>query len=102
YSGSNISIVMCDALMQPMQKVISATHFKPVKPKLDSSPSELKWTPCSPGNWDAIGKSWNKIKLDEQQELPLMLQDFLKSLESMQLTVTEADIRRHDEWMKES
>ncbi|KAI6107401.1 P-loop containing nucleoside triphosphate hydrolase protein [Pisolithus croceorrhizus] len=102
YSGSDISIVVRDALMQPVRKVISATHFKPVKPEPDSSPSELKWTPCSPGDRDAVEKSWNEIESDELQEPPLRLQDFLKSLESVRPTVTEADIRRHDEWTKES
>ncbi|KAI6137419.1 P-loop containing nucleoside triphosphate hydrolase protein [Pisolithus sp. B1] len=102
YSGSDISIVVRDALMQPVRKVISATHFKPVKPEPDSSPSKLKWTPCSPGDRDAVEKSWNEIESDELQEPPLRLQDFLKSLESVRPTVTEADIRRHDEWTKES
>ena len=31
YSGSDISIVVRDALMQPVRKVIGATHFKRVK-----------------------------------------------------------------------
>ncbi|KAI6043776.1 P-loop containing nucleoside triphosphate hydrolase protein [Pisolithus marmoratus] len=103
YSGSDISIVVRDALMQPVRKVISATHFKPVKPAPDSSsPSKLKWTPCSPGDRDAVEKSWNEVESDELEEPPLRLQDFLKSLESVRPTVTEADIKRHDDWTKES
>lgn len=102
YSGSDISIVVRDALMQPVRKVISATHFKPVKPDSESPSSKIKWTPCSPGDRDAVEKSWNEIESDELHEPPLRLQDFLKSLESVRPTVTEADIRRHDEWTKES
>ena len=93
YSGSDIAVVVRDALMQPVRKVISATHFKRV---------DDKWTPCSPGDPDAIEKTWSELESDELQEPPLKLNDFLKSLESVRPTVTEADIKRHDEWTKES
>lgn len=32
YSGADISIIVRDALMQPVRKVQSATHFKRVRP----------------------------------------------------------------------
>ena len=106
YSGSDISIAVRDALMQPVRKIVSATHFKPVRdstpPPGASSSSKIKWTPCSPGDPDAVEKLWNEIESDELQEPPLKLADFIKSLESVRPTVTEADIRRHDEWTKES
>ncbi|KAH9850560.1 hypothetical protein C2E23DRAFT_302811 [Lenzites betulinus] len=52
YSGSDIAIVVCDALMQPVRKVLSATHFK--------YRSELKkWMPCSPEEPDAEADSLN-------------------------------------------
>lgn len=107
YTGSDISIAVRDALMQPVRKIVSATHFKPVRastPPPGSSPSstKMKWTPCSPGDSDAVEKSWNEIESDELQEPPLKLADFLKSLENIRPTVTESDIRRHDEWTKES
>ncbi|KAF8839932.1 AAA-domain-containing protein [Paxillus ammoniavirescens] len=97
YSGSDISIVVRDALMQPVRKVISATHFKP-----SSSSGKVKWTPCSPGDPEAVEKSWSEIESDELIEPQLRLQDFVKSLESTRPTVTEADIKRHDDWTKES
>lgn len=31
YSGSDIAVVVRDALMQPVRKVLSATHFKEVR-----------------------------------------------------------------------
>ncbi|KAN0101141.1 P-loop containing nucleoside triphosphate hydrolase protein [Tylopilus felleus] len=100
YTSSDISIVVRDALMQPVRKVISATHFKPVPP---SSPSgKVKCTPCSSGDPEAVEKSWSDIQSDELVEPPLELQDFLKSLESTRPTVTEAEIKRHEEWTKES
>ncbi|KIY62200.1 AAA-domain-containing protein [Cylindrobasidium torrendii FP15055 ss-10] len=97
YSGSDISIVVRDALMQPVRKVIGATHFK----KVDVE-GKMKWTPCSPGDADAQEKTWSDIESDELLEPPLRINDFLKSLESVRPTVTESDIKRHDEWTKES
>lgn len=31
YSGSDVAIVVRDAIMQPVRKLMSATHFKPVR-----------------------------------------------------------------------
>jgi hypothetical protein len=86
--------------MQPVRKVISATHFKRVT--LPENPDAIKWTPCSPGDPDAVEKSWSEVESDELLEPPLKLKDFLKSLDSVRPTVTEADIKRHDDWTKES
>jgi hypothetical protein len=100
YSGSDIAVVVRDALMQPVRKVLSATHFKPVQPDPDSA--IIKWTPCSPGDPDAVEKNWTQVESDELQEPPLRFTDFVKSLESVRPTVSQEDIRKHDEWTKES
>ncbi|KAF8907653.1 katanin p60 ATPase domain-containing protein [Gymnopilus junonius] len=97
YSGSDISIVVRDALMQPVRKVISATHFKQVE--VDG---KTKWTPCSPGDPDAVEKTWTEVDSDELKEPTLKVNDFLKSLDATRPTVTEADIVKHEQWTKES
>lgn len=83
--------------MQPIRKVMSATHFKPI----DEDGKE-KYTPCSPGDPAANEMSWSAIESDELKEPPLRLADFLKSLESVRPTVTAEDIRKHDQWTVES
>jgi vacuolar protein-sorting-associated protein 4 len=100
YSGSDISIVVRDALMQPVRKVISATHFKLIPSSEPDVPD--KWTPCSPGDPDAVEKTWSDVDSDELLEPPLTLKDFESSLSNVRKTVTEADIKRHDEWTRES
>jgi vacuolar protein-sorting-associated protein 4 len=102
YSGSDISIIVRDALMQPVRKVISATHFKRVQDPMSDDAEATKWTPCSPGDPAAEEKSWSAIESDELLEPALKLADFLKSLDSTRPTVTEKDIRRHDDWTRDS
>ncbi|EKM60596.1 uncharacterized protein PHACADRAFT_246626 [Phanerochaete carnosa HHB-10118-sp] len=97
YSGSDIAVVVRDALMQPIRKVMSATHFKPM-----DDDGKKKYTPCSPGDPAAKETSWTDIESDELKEPPLRLADFLKSLESVRPTVTAEDIRKHDAWTLES
>ncbi|TCD71423.1 Vacuolar protein sorting-associated protein 4 [Steccherinum ochraceum] len=100
YSGSDISIVVRDALMQPVRKVLSATHFKRVPSPTD--PDSTKWTPCSPGDPEAVEKAWTDIDGDELLEPPLRVADFLKSLDNTRPTVTAEDIKKHDQWTMES
>jgi len=103
YSGSDISIVVRDALMQPVRKVINATHFRQVVVEdLESGLPQSKWTPCSPGAQGAKEMAWSDIGSDELLEPPLKLADFLKSLESTRPTVTEVDIKKHEDWTRES
>ncbi|GJE92040.1 AAA-domain-containing protein [Phanerochaete sordida] len=97
YSGSDIAVVVRDALMQPIRKVMSATHFK----RIDDD-GKRKYTPCSPGDPAAEEMSWSAIESDELKEPPLRIADFLKSLESVRPTVTADDIKKHDAWTLES
>ncbi|KAH9949484.1 AAA-domain-containing protein [Amylocystis lapponica] len=100
YSGSDISIVVRDALMQPVRKVLSSTHFKRVPSPTDDT--KTQWTPCSPGDPEAVEKSWSSIESDELLEPPLRIADFLKSLDSVRPTVSADDIKKHDQWTLES
>ncbi|KZT56014.1 AAA-domain-containing protein [Calocera cornea HHB12733] len=104
YSGSDIAIVVRDALMEPVRKVLSATHFKAVSvPNPDPPPSETtKWTPCSPGDPEAEERNWGDISGEELLEPVLGLNDFVRAIGSVRPTVTEEDIRRHLEWTSES
>ena len=83
--------------MQPVRKVLSATSFKEVR-----SDGKMKWTPCSPGAPGAIDRTWAEVEGDELHEPPLRIADFVKSLTSVRPTVTQADIKKHDEWTQES
>lgn len=48
YSGADISIIVRDALMQPVRKVQSATHFKKVREGAAPRPGGSWWAPWAP------------------------------------------------------
>jgi vacuolar protein-sorting-associated protein 4 len=97
YSGADISTVVRDAMMQPVRKVQTATHFKKLnaQSRIDPSKMHTYFTPCSPGDSQAIEMSWMNIEGDDLLEPMLGLQDFLKSLQTTRPTVSDDDIKEH-------
>lgn len=76
YSGADISIVVRDALMQPVRKVQTATHFKRVKGASPKDPTVIcddLLTPCSPGDPDAIEMTWMDVEGDKLFEPPVTM-----------------------------
>ncbi|WVQ67457.1 uncharacterized protein L199_005657 [Kwoniella botswanensis] len=97
YSGSDIAVIVRDALMQPVRKVLSATHFKEVQ-----SDGKTKLTPCSPGDPAAIEKTWTDVNSEELLEPLLSVKDFEKAISVNRPTVTQADITKHIEFTNEA
>ncbi len=89
--------------MQPIRKVLAATHFKEVivtDPETGNSTKKL--TPCSPGDPDATEKTWTDVETDELHEPPLRLPDFVQSVQAVRPSVAEEDIKKHTEWTNDS
>jgi len=107
YSGSDIAVVVRDALMQPVRIVLSTTHFKPVMEPQSEHQMALggrwpKWTPCSPGDAGAVEKSWAEVESDELLEPPLQQKDFIRAINQVRPTVTNEDISKHEKWTNDS
>ncbi|EGP83684.1 unnamed protein product [Zymoseptoria tritici ST99CH_1A5] len=96
YSGSDITIAVQDALMQPVRKIQTATHYK----KVDVDGVE-KLTPCSPGDAGALEMDWTQIETDQLLEPRLMVKDFVKAIKSARASVSSEDLVRSAEWTKE-
>ncbi|KAJ2262352.1 Vacuolar protein sorting-associated protein 4 [Coemansia sp. RSA 376] len=102
YSGSDIAVIVRDALMQPIRKVQVATHFKRVRCPADRAvpdgPVRDFWTPCSPGDPHAVEKTWSEVAGDELWEPDLASSDFLKAVKNSRPTVNDADLSKQIEF----
>jgi vacuolar protein-sorting-associated protein 4 len=96
YSGSDISIAVQDALMQPVRKIQTATHYKKVE--VDG---KEKLTPCSPGDAGAMEMNWTEVETEQLLEPPLQVKDFVKAIKASRPTVSKEDLDRNSEWTKE-
>uniref|UniRef100_A0A4W5QA56 vesicle-fusing ATPase n=1 Tax=Hucho hucho TaxID=62062 RepID=A0A4W5QA56_9TELE len=95
YSGADISVIVRDALMQPVRKVQSATHFKRVQGSSWNHPNLVVddlLTPCSPGDPDAIELTWMDVNGEKLMEPVVCMADMLRSLHNTKPTVNEQDL----------
>lgn len=97
YSGSDIAVAVKDALMEPIRKIQSATHFKNVS----SDPNCPRLVPCSPGDAGAMELNWVNIEADELQEPELTIKDFLKAIKTTRPTVNEQDLKKQQEFTRD-
>lgn len=97
YSGADISIIVRDALMQPVRKVQTATHFKRVRGSTFNNPGvvvEDLLTPCSPGDPNAVAMTWVDVPGDKLLEPVVSTPDMLRSLSNTKPTVNEEDLEK--------
>ncbi|XP_050398851.1 vacuolar protein sorting-associated protein 4 isoform X1 [Patella vulgata] len=97
FSGADISIVVRDALMQPVRKVQTATHFRKVRGPSRSDPNTIVddlLTPCSPGAPGAIEMSWIHVDGDKLLEPIVGMSDILLSLTTSKPTVNQDDLEK--------
>ncbi|KAK7799977.1 hypothetical protein U0070_022912 [Myodes glareolus] len=83
YSGADISIIVRDALMQPVRGPSRADPNCIVNDLL---------TPCSPGDPGAVEMTWMDVPGDKLLEPVVSMWDMLRSLSSTKPTVNEHDL----------
>ncbi|GLV43828.1 Vacuolar protein sorting 4 [Carabus blaptoides fortunei] len=104
YSGADISIVVRDALMQPVRKVQMATHFKRVTGPSPTDPNTIVddlLTPCSPGEPGAMEMTWMEVEGDKLFEPPVTMSDMLRSLATSKPTVNEDDMKKLEKFSED-
>nr|CAB3267645.1 vacuolar protein sorting-associated protein 4B-like [Phallusia mammillata] len=104
YSGADCSIVVRDALMEPVRKVQKATHFKRVRGPSIADPNVIVddlLTPCSPGDPHAIEMNWLEVEGDKLLEPVVDMNDMLKAKESTRPTVNDKDLAQFEQFTKD-
>jgi len=95
YSGADIGIIVREALMLPVRKVQTATHFKKIRGPSRKDPDVIVddlLTPCSPGDSGALEMSWVDVPGDKLFEPIVTMNDMLRSLATIKPTVNEDDL----------
>ena len=100
FSGSDIAVLVRDALMEPVRKVQMSTHFKKVMApsRKDPSKSTPHYTPCSPSDPQGEEKSWTSIGSDELLEPELSYTDFLRAASTVRPSVNASDLEKYVKW----
>ncbi|CAG8818346.1 4302_t:CDS:2, partial [Dentiscutata erythropus] len=88
YSGSDIAVVVRDALMEPVRKIDAHCRDNPEITK-------QYLTPCSPGDLGAKEMTWMQVDSDSLLEPELTLKDFIKAIQIARPTVNADDIKAH-------
>mmetsp|Transcript_22169 Transcript_22169/g.36730 ORF Transcript_22169/g.36730 Transcript_22169/m.36730 type:complete len:431 (+) Transcript_22169:107-1399(+) len=97
FSGSDISVVVRDAIMEPIRKLQDATHFKRGK----DSEGHDGWVPCSPGDPAAQEMTLMQIKPEELHTPDVTMDDFLKVLVFSKPSVSEKDLELQKKFTEE-
>lgn len=103
FTGSDINVLVRDALMEPVRKVQLATHFKKVNcaSRIDPTLITPHLTPCSPGDKGAIEMNWSQVGSDELLEPELTLPDFLRATATARPSVNHADLAQYVKWTED-
>ncbi|KAF7457363.1 vacuolar protein sorting-associated protein 4B [Cryptosporidium felis] len=105
FSSSDVSVLIKDALFEPIRKCSESKWFKRVT-KGDGDSSRVYWTPCSQPAKDSVGTEADLFRkasiydIPNNQLLPPRLSnsDLLRVLERTKSSVGSRDIERFSEW----
>jgi len=101
YSGADVALVVRDALMQPVRKVQTATHFKKVSGPSREDPNKIVHDllePCSPGDRGAVEMTWVQVPGEKLKEPLVSFQDMLRSLATQRPTVNAEDLKKLEDF----
>jgi len=103
YSGSDIAIVVREALMMPVRIVQDSTHFKKVCGKDRTNPDQIKyyWQPCSPGDPEGVPMTWMDIDGEDLLEPPISKKHFFQAIKTTRPSVNKSDLEKYIKWTKE-
>lgn len=96
FSGSDISNVVQEALMEPVKKIFEAKYFCYVL-----SQGKMGLAPCQPGQQGAAALTWRDIPSYQLLEPAVTKEDFYNALAKAKPTVNKKLLQDHRRWTEE-
>ena len=96
YSGSDIATVVKSALMEPIRKCQSATHYKEIFDE-----GKKKFTPCAPSDPGAIAMVLMDVPKGSLKPPKINGEDFFKILDSTKPSVSQNDLIKQQQFTEE-
>jgi len=100
FSGADLSVLVRDALYEPVRTCQTATHFKKIFPD-PARPTFFQYIPCSPGSPGAQEMSIFDIESEQLKPPDVTMEDFERVLLTAKPSVGPEDLRRQEEWTKQ-
>uniref|UniRef100_A0A6T6AGU8 Vesicle-fusing ATPase n=1 Tax=Compsopogon caeruleus TaxID=31354 RepID=A0A6T6AGU8_9RHOD len=102
YSGSDISVLVRDAIMQPVRTLQNAQTFKQTNVRDEETGSmSVKWTPCTPADPTARPMKLTDLNPDDLHVPDVSRLDFERALSHSKPSVSAIDIERHVQFTHE-
>jgi vacuolar protein-sorting-associated protein 4 len=99
YSGSDISIVVNDALMEPLREMETATHWKEATLDTNGGSSAPIFVPCSGEELGARQMSLEQIPIDRVgPPRSLTVEDLLKSVTNNPPSLHQEELTMFEEF----
>jgi len=99
FSGSDISVVVRDALYEPVRTCQLATHFKKVRDP--EGKQAFLWEPCSPADSGAVEMCLMDVPGELLKPIDLSARHFQAVLRNSKPSVAPEDLNRQEEWTKQ-
>jgi len=96
-SGSDIEVLVRDALMAPVRKVQTAKHFR----RYEGPNGHKGAIPCAPGEEGAMEITWQQIPGDKVIAPPVLFEDFVQALQQCKGSVSTDDLDKQAQFTRE-
>lgn len=96
FSGSDISVLVRDALYEPVRTCQVATHFHKTRDPEGKHP--FCWEPCSPGSSDAIEMNVMDMQPELLRAEDVSMRHFRSACRQAKPSVGPGDLTRLEEW----
>mmetsp|Transcript_20658 Transcript_20658/g.43986 ORF Transcript_20658/g.43986 Transcript_20658/m.43986 type:complete len:462 (+) Transcript_20658:109-1494(+) len=101
FSGADLSILVRDAIYEPVRRCRSATAFKRVaRPGPEGGAPRQFWTPCAPGTPGATQMTLMEVPAEELLPPEVLASDFDAALRKVRPSVSPGDLRQFEAFTK--